>query len=172
VRAVGASPPFFLLVEILPDGETQSQINDLVDVRDAHRRRKKHLEIQQALTGISVKPEIAIEIENIDSRIIAIESTIARLRQVEVRLIAAIVPNDTVENIADVDLHERLNAIGYYVLNVETAIHKEMGALMRLFDIYGIADEKQRVIRQRRLDIYIGVIIVLLLITIVVLLLK
>jgi hypothetical protein len=154
------------------DAETQSQINDLVEVRDAHKKRLKHLAIQAAYEGLSIEPAISIEIEQIEARVLGIEEVIARLRQREVRLIASIVPNSTVDNITDIDLHDRVSAIGNYVMDVETAIHKEMGALMRIFDLYSIADEAQRVARQKRLDLFIVIVIVLLLSNIIILFFK
>lgn len=154
------------------DAETQSQINDLVELRDAHRRRKKHLELHAATIGMSTSPELTIEIEDIESRIEDVERSILRLRYQEARMIASIVPNDTVTDITDIALHDRVSAIGNYVLNVESAVHKEMAALLRILDDNTVYDAKQRINRQNKTDFLSYSIIILLFLTLVVLLLK
>jgi len=154
------------------DGETQSQIEDLVELREAHKRRKKHLELQVASLGLAAPTHIAIELESAVDSIHAIEMTLARLRKVEVRKIAAILPNSLEEDIRNVELHDRLNAIGHYVVNVESAIHKEIGGVLRLFDIHNIADETQRLARQKRVDHINFAIIALLFLIFLVLVLK
>lgn len=154
------------------DAETQSQINDLVQLREAHRRRKQHLDVQIAIMGIAADPYLSIEAESIEANIVGIESSLARLRLEQARQIASILPNDLQGNITDVDLHERLNAIGNYVLGVESTIHKEIGSMLRLVDTHNLADEGKRVNRQKRVDLIYWTIIILLFLNIIVLLLK
>lgn len=167
---MGSTTHRFLLPAV--DAETQSQINDLVELRDAHRRRKKHLELHAATIGMSTSPELAIEIEDIESRIEDVEKSILRLRYQEAKMIASIVPNNKTENITDVALHDRVSAIGNYVLNVESAVHKEMAALLRILDDNTVYDAKQRVSRQRKTDFINYSIIILLFLALIVLLLK
>jgi t-SNARE complex subunit (syntaxin) len=154
------------------DAETQSQIDDLIELREAHKRRKRHLEVQLALLGISAGATMEIDLESANESILAIEATLTRLRQVEVRHLASILPNSIDPDVANVDLHNRLNAISHYVLGVENAIHKEIGAVLRLFDTHNMVDEKQRKSRQKRVDVINIAIVILLFLIFVVLLLK
>lgn len=154
------------------DAETQSQIDDLVQLREVHKRRKQHLELQIVTLGLAAPAHLIIEAENAVSSILAIEATITRLRQIEVRALAAILPNALQNDISDVAIHERFTAVANYVLDVESAIHKEAGAILRLIDNNSMVDEKQRKSRQKRVDTINIAIVVLLFSIFVVLLLK
>lgn len=154
------------------DAETQSQIDDLLELREAHKQRRKHLEIQIALMGLSAGATPSMELETTSEKIMAIDATLIRLRKTEARHLASILPNSLDPDITNVDLHKRLDAISHYVLGVEGAIHTEMGAVLRLFDTHNMVDEKQRVARQKKVDTRNIVIIVLLILILIALLLK
>lgn len=64
------------------DSETQRQITELEEQRDAHKSRLQVLEVQAARRGHSTPPEVVTEISDIKAKMVPIDAAIFKLTYV------------------------------------------------------------------------------------------
>jgi hypothetical protein len=116
---------------------------------------------------------VQTEIEDIEQTVKAIEATITKLyigaaREAERNLMG----KSLFDNGDGTDTEKRLSALGHYIAQVEDAMRREIAGIYRVFDTWRSSDSVERIKRQRRLDIYFYIIILLFIALIVVMTLR
>lgn len=135
--------------------ETQSQIDDLTELRDAYRRRLKELMLTAATMGAQTLPHINIEIENIEGKVNEIERTIGRLHATEGAWLARMLPIEGDGPAATpAEIEQQFAAIGRYVFQLEDAVHKEVGGIYHLIETERQIDGRDRRTRQYQTNIF------------------
>lgn len=135
------------------DAETQSQINDLVELRETHRRRLKILKLAKATTGIDTQPSVTIEIEAIESQVIELDKSIGRLHASEATWLARILPAEPgAPASTPVEIDQQLGAIGRYIFSLEDGVHKDVSGIYRLIEVDRDNDKIDRKLRRKEQD--------------------
>jgi len=117
--------------------------------------------------------EVKAEIQDIEQQIKQIDQASGKLQIQEARFLArALPPSCDGEYTSGDEVLDRLDSMGRYVLNVEDAVHREVGALLRLIDTRSMADDLHRTARQKIVDRQAIIIILLLISLVAVLLIK
>lgn len=153
--------------------ETQSQIDDLVELRNTHRRRLKELRLSAATTGAQTPAHVNMEIETIEGQINEIERTIGRLHQATTAWIAQSLKPDSAALVATPEGSETQSAaIGQYIFMLEDSVRKEFSGIYHLLETDKEADTKDRRKHQRINKIFYLLVIILMCTLIIVVLLK
>lgn len=147
------------------DAETKSQLDDLTELRDTHRKRLHVLLRQKAQLGRSTPPEVETEIETIEGQIREIDKTITKLYLAEARWMARVRPPlagdefTTGDDQADLIL-----GVSRHITELEDSIRAEVGGLYRLLYNNDAREQVERRRRQFRTDLFYCLIVVLLVI--------
>jgi hypothetical protein len=157
----------------LLDTETKQQIDEQNKLKAAHKSRLLVLQESAARFGYHTPAEVRTEIDDIERQLQTIDATITKLyiaaaRQAERELIGNTLfgddPNTSTDN--------RLSALGRYIMQVEDSLRNEIAGVYRTFDIWRSSDSGERINRQRKLDYFLYIIVVLLIVLIVISLLR
>lgn len=150
------------------DAETKSQVNDLTELRDTHRKRLHVLQRQKAELGRSTPPEIETEIERIEAQIREIDKTITKLYLAEARWMARVRPPLAGDEFTTGDDQaDQILAVSRHITNLEDSIRAEVGGLYRLLQINDDRDQAERRRRQLRTDLFYAIIVVILVLVLV-----
>jgi len=153
--------------------ETQSQIDDLTELRETHRRRLKQLRLMLATTGTETPASIPAEIDAIEGKIYAIERQIGMLHKAEAAWALRLLPAEQgAAASTEADTEKQLEAIARYVFSLEDSVHRDVGAIFHLIEQETQLDNADRKRRQKQFDIRVHIIITLLIVLIVVVALK
>lgn len=146
------------------DAETQHQIAHLIALRETHTKHLHVLELQAATLGMTAPTTIQVQIDELHEKIALLEREITKLSVAEAQWLQRIVPpvDDNGDYSSGDDMTDRLLLIGRYVVNIETAVHREMAAIFRLLDQQDEQDRIERHKRQRRVDLFYAIIIIML----------
>lgn len=145
---------------------SREEIQDIVEIRENHRKRLLKLEMTAALKGIDAEPSLVIEIEDIRLKIEDIDRKLANkhLRQV-----------NWAETFTDIgagattvkELSDRITALGQYMLFREDSIRREIAGLYKTIFDEREKDSIKRYRRQRYTDILFFSIIILLILIVI-----
>ena len=171
--AAGSTRCFFCWCYERLDVATQNQFDEMATLRQTHHRRLQLLQLLAAQRGYSTPVEVKAEIQDIEQQIKQIDQASGKLQIQEARFLArALPPSCDGEYTSGDEVLDRLDSMGRYVLNVEDAVHREVGALLRLIDTRSMADDLHRTARQKIVDRQAIIIILLLISLVAVLLIK
>lgn len=102
------------------DSETQRQIRELEGLRSAHVSRLRVLETQQAHYGIDAPAHITIEIDEIGSKVEAIDKSLLRLRTAVPPLIDLSEEAMRIEALAD-SIRKEMKALWHFLFDEQDA---------------------------------------------------
>lgn len=102
------------------DSETSRQIRELDQLRAAHTARLRVLETQQAKYGLATPPHIEVEIEEIGSKIAAIDKSLLKLRTAVPPLIDLSEEAMRVEALAD-SIRKEMKALWHFLFDEQDA---------------------------------------------------
>src|SRR5262249_3511738 len=117
------------------DPETRRQMDELLELREAHRRRLRVLSVKQAQMGYSAGPAITTEIAEIDVKLTELASRIQILdggaaEIIEITDVQALVPVSIVPKTID----ERLIAVQGTIQSVRDASELQYRAFHKLLE--------------------------------------
>lgn len=145
---------------------SREELQDIVEIRENHRKRLLRLEKTAALKGIDAEPDLIIEIEDIRLKIEEIDRKLAKeqLRQVNWAETFIDIGHGatTVEGLSD-----RITALGQYMLFREDSIRREIAGLYKTIFDEREKDNIKRYKRQRYTDILFFSIIILLILIVI-----